>query len=42
MTIDRTALHGDQQESLDDGEDYIEDFNAALSRWWEQERESCE
>jgi hypothetical protein len=42
MTIDRTALHGDQQESLDNGEDYIEDFNAALSRWWEQERESCE
>jgi hypothetical protein len=41
-TISVDDLAVDQQESLEDGDDYISDYNAALSRWWEQERMSCE
>lgn len=42
MTLDVNALKSAQRESLDDGSDYVNDYNAALSRWWEQERMSCE
>jgi hypothetical protein len=42
MTIDTGKLTREQREALDDGDDYISDYNAALTRWWEQERESCE
>jgi hypothetical protein len=28
--------------AIDNGEDYITDYNRVLSRWWEQEQESCE
>ena len=33
-----------QREAVENekGAGYINDFNAALARWWEQERESCE
>jgi len=27
---------------IDGGGDYIDDYNSVLSRWWEQEKESCE
>lgn len=28
--------------NIENGEDYITDYNRVLSRWWEQEHESCE
>ncbi|MGI9263085.1 MAG: DUF6152 family protein [Woeseiaceae bacterium] len=28
--------------TIEAGDDYIEDYNRVLSRWWEQEHESCE
>ena len=42
MTLDISRMNADQQARLDEGNAYISDYNAALSRWWEQERESCE
>jgi len=42
MALDLDRLNDQQKDAVDDGEDYIEDYNAALSRWWEQERKSCE
>jgi hypothetical protein len=29
-------------DELDGGTDYITEYNRVLSRWWEQEQESCE
>jgi hypothetical protein len=40
VTIDE--LGGAQRAALDDGGDYISEYNRVLSRWWEQEHESCE
>jgi hypothetical protein len=31
-----------QRAALEDGDDYISEYNRVLSRWWEQEHESCE
>ena len=31
-----------ERDALIAGEDYIEEFNRVLSRWWEQEHESCQ
>ncbi len=42
LEVAADELTDDQQETLNDGDDYIADYNAALSRWWEQERMSCE
>ena len=35
-------LDAGQQARLDDGMDYVREYNRVLSRWWEQEQESCE
>jgi len=35
-------LSAAQRDTLDAGDDYITDYNRVLSRWWEQEKESCE
>ena len=40
MQVTLDDLDAPQRASLD--EDYISDYNRVLSRWWEQEHESCE
>lgn len=42
MVIDSDSLATDQQAALAAGDEYISEFNRVLSRWWEQERTSCE
>ncbi|MGI9204590.1 MAG: DUF6152 family protein [Woeseiaceae bacterium] len=42
LSIDLDALSSAQRAALDAGSDYITDYNRLLSRWWEQEHESCE
>ena len=42
MSLNLDSLSVQQQAALDDGEDYVIDYNRLLSRWWEQEHESCE
>jgi len=42
MTIALDNLSAAQRSALDDGSDYINSYNSLLSRWWEQEHESCE
>lgn len=42
MTIALADLTPAQRDALDSGGDYINDYNNLLSRWWEQEHESCE
>jgi len=35
-------LDATMRRRIEDGEDYIADYNRVLSRWWEQEHESCQ
>jgi hypothetical protein len=42
MIVTMDGLSAAQRSALDDGSDYISDYNNLLSRWWEQEHESCE
>ena len=42
MPIDLDSLTPAQRAAIDDSGDYISEFNRVLSRWWEQEHESCE
>jgi hypothetical protein len=42
MVLDMEALQKDQQAVLGAGSEYISEYNRVLSRWWEQERASCE
>lgn len=46
MELDVGGLNDTRQSELQsklaDGGDYVNDYNAALSRWWEQERGSCQ
>lgn len=43
LSIDIASLPQAQQDSLNGNRDgYIADYNGALARWWEQERQSCE
>ena len=42
MTLDAKDLNTVQQDQLENGSEYVSDYNNALSRWWEQERESCD
>jgi hypothetical protein len=42
MPIDLNGLNAAQRTAIDDSGDYISEFNRVLSRWWEQEHESCE
>ena len=42
MAIKLDGLPSVEREALDEGSDYISRYNNLLSRWWEQEHESCE
>ena len=42
MTLTADSIDGPGREKLDAGAEYISEYNRVLSRWWEQERESCE
>lgn len=43
LAIDVASLTDAQKASLaSNRDDYIADYNGALARWWEQERQSCE
>jgi hypothetical protein len=42
MTITVDQLSKSQQEILEENDEYVSEYNRVLSRWWEQERESCE
>jgi len=35
-------LDAAQRTAIESGDGYIADYNRVLSRWWEQEKESCE
>lgn len=42
MPINLDSLSAAQRAAINNGEGYISEFNRVLSRWWEQEHESCE
>ena len=42
MTIGAEDVNAASRMQLDAGAKYISEFNRVLSRWWEQERSSCE
>jgi len=42
LTITLAEANASQQALLREGDDYISNYNRVLSRWWEQEHESCE
>ena len=42
MIIEPAALDSEQRAVFDGGAEYISEYNRVLSRWWEQERSSCE
>jgi hypothetical protein len=42
ITVPLGELSASQHLAIEGGEDYIENYNRVLSRWWEQEKESCE
>ena len=42
MPIDMDSLNATQRAAIENSGDYIAEFNRVLSRWWEQEHESCE
>jgi hypothetical protein len=42
LAVPVDALIPARHEAITAGEDYIEEYNRVLSRWWEQEQESCE
>ena len=42
MTVTIDELSPTQQDILAENDEYVSEYNRVLSRWWEQERESCE
>lgn len=42
LTIALAGESNELQEKITDGAEYISEYNRVLSRWWEQERSSCE
>jgi hypothetical protein len=42
LDVEMDALSAAQRTAIEDGENYITEYNRVLSRWWEQEHESCE
>lgn len=42
MAVAMDGLDAAQRRTIDGGGDYIAEYNRVLSRWWEQEQESCE
>lgn len=42
LNVQMDGLDSGTRAALEDGEDYIIDYNRVLARWWEQEHESCE
>lgn len=41
LNIDRDQQSAQWQASIAEGDEYISEYNRVLSRWWEQERASC-
>ncbi len=42
LSLNLDELSASQRAALVAGSDYITDYNRLLSRWWEQEHQSCE
>lgn len=42
MTVPLYDLSPRQQNTFEENSEYVSEYNRVLSRWWEQERESCE
>jgi len=42
MTIGVDQLSPGQRNILEENNEYVSEYNRVLSRWWEQEKESCE
>jgi hypothetical protein len=42
MQIATTDLNAEQSAAISDGAEYISEYNRVLSRWWEQEKSSCQ
>lgn len=42
MTVPLDDLSPHQQSTFEENSEYVSEYNRVLSRWWEQERESCE
>jgi len=42
MTVSLDGLDAADRATIDGGANYISEYNRVLSRWWEQEQESCE
>lgn len=42
MTLAAGDIDAKSRQKLDNGAEYISEYNRVLSRWWEQERKSCE
>ena len=42
LMVPLQEMDPEKQAIISGGEDYIEEYNRVLSRWWEQEQESCE
>ncbi len=42
LVVPLDDLDGSLRATIDAGEDYVSEYNRVLSRWWEQEQESCE
>ena len=42
LRVSLDGLSASDRQQFDAGADYISEFNRVLSRWWEQEHESCE
>ena len=41
LRLNLSDLSADQRAKLEEGAEYISEYNRVLSRWWEQERSSC-
>ena len=42
VVVDIATLDDEAGNSIEEGEEYIAEYNRVLSRWWEQEHASCE
>ena len=42
LEVNLAGLDAAQRATIEDGDDYISEYNRVLSRWWEQEQQSCE
>ena len=42
LVVPMDSLDPSMRSTIEAGRDYITEYNRVLSRWWEQEQESCE